>query len=41
VSDGIGSAHAIVSREVLAELELLGMTIVKNTVLVIRGKIFR
>ena len=41
VSDGVGSATAIIQKEVLDELDMLGTTIVRNTVIVIRGKIFR
>jgi hypothetical protein len=41
LSDGIGIAKAVISREVITELELYKWIIAKGSVLVIRGLIFR
>jgi hypothetical protein len=40
LSDGIGIAKAVISREVITELELYKWIIAKGSVLVIRGLIF-
>ena len=41
MSDGIGTATALISREVVSELQMYGKLIHINSVLVIRGQIFR
>ena len=41
VSDGIGTATALISREAVSELQMYGKMININSILVIRGQIFR